>query len=317
MKYAVISDIHGNSPALRLALADAKAQGAEGFLFAGDYSISAPWAGEVIALMRSLPNARFICGNDESHLDVPPGDDGQYEVSRWCASTLTEADRAFLAAMPEEASFVYGGVRVRMAHSSEHFFGKHLHERFRTSLLPRLYPEGKIGRDELLADFRAWCEQGAMREAILALPPGVYVFGHNHIQAHAEVEGRVLVNPGSCGLPLDGGDFCCAYTLLTIEDSAVGVEERRLPMDADALIAQVKQTPQYAAARVWSELIFDEWRTCREKVYYFLHHCEQHARAAADDRRPFARETWEAAYRSFRLPPFLDPMHLTDKRSQP
>lgn len=60
MKYAIISDIHGNMPALKLVLEDARKQGADAFLFAGDYCVSAPWFNEVVACMRSLTNARFI-----------------------------------------------------------------------------------------------------------------------------------------------------------------------------------------------------------------------------------------------------------------
>ena len=82
MKYAVISDIHGNAPALRLALADAAAQHVDGYLLVGDYCISAPWAREVVDILRGLPNAHIIRGNDEAHLDVPSGDDGQFEASR-------------------------------------------------------------------------------------------------------------------------------------------------------------------------------------------------------------------------------------------
>ena len=74
------------------------------------------------------------------------------------------------------------------------------------------------------------------------------------------------------------------------------MEERRIPYDAEALILQAKSTGQYAAARVWSEIIFSEWRTVREKVYQFLHHCERYADRIGDTRRPFAKDTWEAAY---------------------
>ena len=102
MKYAVISDIHGNAPALRLVLADAVAHQVDGYLLAGDYCISAPWASEVVSILRNLPNARIIRGNDEAHLDVAPGDDGQFEVSRWCMSTLTLEDKAWLDALTED-----------------------------------------------------------------------------------------------------------------------------------------------------------------------------------------------------------------------
>ena len=296
MKYAVISDIHGNAPALRLALADAAAHGADGYLLAGDYCISAPWGHEVVGILRELPGAHIIRGNDEAHLDVPPGDDGQFEASRWCMSTLSAEDKAWLDALPETLTLTVEGVTVTMAHSSQHFVGKCMHEKFRTSVLPGFYPDGPAEREALLADFRRLWDKEAFREYIHALPEGVYVFGHNHIQAWGDFEGRMLVNPGSVGLPLDCGAFGAAYSLLTIEDGRVTVEERRLPMDAEVLITQAKSTGQYMAARVWTEIIFSEWRTVREKVYQFLHHCERYAASIGDDRRPFAKDTWEAAY---------------------
>lgn len=296
MKYAVISDIHGNAPALRLVLADATAHGVDGYLLVGDYCISAPWASEVVSILRNLPNARIIRGNDEAHLDVTPGDDGQFEVSRWCMSTLTPADKAWLDALPEELTFACEDVDIRMAHSSQVFVGKSLHEKFRTSVLPGFFPDGPASREELQADFRRLWEKDSFREYIHALPRGVYIFGHNHIQSWADFDGRILVNPGSCGLPLDCGEFGAVYSLLTIEDGRVSVEERRIPYDAEELIMHAKSTGQYAAARVWTEIIFSEWRTVREKVYQFLHQCERYADQIGDARRPFAKSTWEAAY---------------------
>ena len=302
MKYAVISDIHGNAPALRLALADAAKQGAEGYLLAGDYCINAPWASEVIPLLRALPNAHIIRGNDEAHLDVPPGDDAQFAASRWCAASLSSDDKAWLDALPEELTFDCEGVTIRMAHSSQTFVGKSLQERFRTSVLPGFYPDGPVSREQLQEDFRRLWEKESFREYIHALPRGVYVFGHNHIQSWADFEGRVLVNPGSCGLPLDcGAEFCAPYSLLTIENGCVTVEERRIPYDAEKLIALAKTTGQYQAAPIWSEIIFSEWRTVREKVYQFLHHCDRYAQSIGDLRRPFMPDTWEAAYAEWQI----------------
>ena len=297
MKYAVISDIHGNAPALRAVLTDAASIGVDGYLLAGDYCISAPWASEAVSILRKLPNARIIRGNDEAHLDIGPGEDGQFEASRWCMSTLNAEDKAWLDALPEQLDFDLEGVPFHMAHSSQTYVGKCLHEKFRTSVLPGFYPDGPASREALLADFRALWEKDEFRDHIHALDTGVYIFGHNHIQAWGEFDGRMLVNPGSCGLPLDcGASLCAPWTLLTIEDGQITLEERRVPMDAEALIAQAKSSGQYAAARVWTEIIFSEWRTCREKVYQFLHHCERYAESIGDARRPFAKDTWEAAY---------------------
>lgn len=301
MKFAIISDVHGNAPALRLALDDARRQGAEGFLFAGDYCISMPWANEVIDLIRSLPNAHCIRGNDEAHLDVPAGDDGQYEVARWCARCITAENRTWLDALPETAALSFDGVNIRMAHSSEAFVGKALHARYRTSYMPELYPRNRVSRETLTHDFRLFGQTGDMAAAIRQLEPGVYIFGHNHIQAWGSFDERVLVNPGSCGLPLDCGESGAAYALLSITDGCVSVEERRIPYDLDAFIDRIRQSEQYAAARVWTEIICSELQTGREKVSQFLWHCEEYARRIGDVRRPFARDTWQAAYQEWLL----------------
>ena len=309
MKYAVFSDVHGNAPALRLALEDARKHGAEGFLFAGDYCISAPWPNEVIALIRSIPGAQVIRGNNDDLYVFPHDDSGQYEIARWCRDTLTDENRRWLHDLPEELTFSCEGVTVRMAHSSEAFVGKTLHAHYLTSSLARMYPDGNVAHETLLQDFRSrMAGDAAFTACIDHLEPGVYIFGHNHIQCFGDFNGRLLVNPGGCGDPLDCGECCAPYTLLTIENGRCAVTERRIPYDPGPLIAQVRQSSQYAAARVWSELMFMSWRTRREKMGSFIRYCIQFAERIGDPRRPFARDTWEAAYEEWRtIAPALQP----------
>ena len=297
MKYAIISDIHGNAPALRLVLADAQANGAEGYLLAGDYCLIAPWHNEVIDLIRRLPHAHIIRGNNDNMSFFPEDDSGQYAIGRWCRSTLTAENRRWLDSLPDTLTLSCENCTLHMAHSSEAFFGKSLHNHFRSSSLARRFPDAPVSRAVLLDSFRSTlCHDEDFVQSLSALNKGIYIFGHNHIQCHGNFDGRLLINPGSCGNPLDCGEFCAPYTLLTIEDGRVSVEERRIPYDAEDLIAQVKATGQYAAARVWTEIIFSEWRTVREKVFQFLWHCERYADRIGDPRRPFAKSTWEAAY---------------------
>ena len=54
MKLAVISDIHGNFPALNAVLEDAKQRGITEFVFAGDYCLSGPYPDECIAAMNAV-----------------------------------------------------------------------------------------------------------------------------------------------------------------------------------------------------------------------------------------------------------------------
>ncbi len=297
MKYAVISDIHGNAPALQHALTDAQAFGVDGYLFAGDYCVSAPWHNEVIALIRDLPNCYVIRGNNDVMSAYPEDNSGQYAVARWCRSTLTPENRHWLDSLPDTLTFSCEGCMLHMAHSSEAFIGKTLHTHFRSSTLARRFSDGPVSRAALLDTFRHTLHGDAdFMSRISTLERGVYIFGHNHIQCHGDFDGKLIVNPGSCGNPLDCGDFGAPYTLLTIENGRCTVEERRILYDAESLITQVKESQQYAYARVWSELVFSAWRTCREKSGSFIRHCIAYADSISDARRPFAKDTWEAAY---------------------
>lgn len=110
----------------------------------------------------------------------------------------------------------------------------------------------------------------------------------------------MFINPGSCGLPLDCVEFGAPYTLLTVENGEASIEEHRVKYDVYKLIEQAKATTQYAEVRVWSEVIFKEWLTGREKVGFFLQYVGEYAKRAGDERRPFAKDTWEAAYEEWR-----------------
>ena len=296
MKYAVISDIHGNMPALQLVLEDARKQGANAFLFAGDYCVSAPWFNEVVACMRSLPNARFICGNEEHYLHLPHGEDAQFAVSRWVGRSMNADDIAWLDTLPERLDWECEGVSFHMAHPSRALMGEAEWRDFNPYALAARYPS-PIEHETFRSDIRCALLQDQDFQALLStLASGVYIFGHSHIQWHAQFGNCLFINPGSCGLPLDYGEFCAPYTLLTVQNGAYLVEERRPTYDAEALIEAVRRSEQYKAAPVWSQVIFAEWRSRRERVGYFLEHVEQYAQKIGDPRRPFMPDTWEAGF---------------------
>lgn len=67
MKYAVISDIHGNLEALKTVLSDAEAQRVDGYILLGDYCLSNPEPDACVTRIRNLPNAHVIRGNEERY----------------------------------------------------------------------------------------------------------------------------------------------------------------------------------------------------------------------------------------------------------
>jgi predicted phosphodiesterase len=66
MKYALISDIHGNLPALEAVLADLDERGGVHAIYhLGDLGGYAPWPNEVVALLRER-GITGIAGNYDS-----------------------------------------------------------------------------------------------------------------------------------------------------------------------------------------------------------------------------------------------------------
>ncbi len=297
MKYAIISDIHGNMPALKLVLEDARKQGAEAFLFAGDYCVSAPWFNEVISCLRTMPDARVIRGNEERYLHLPDGEDAQFAVSRWVGRSMSAEDIAWVDALPERLDWECEGVELHMTHNSNAFIGGAEMQTFGTGKMGLERYPGKITTQKLSEDMRNVFEQSEdFHHHLSKLPAGIYIFGHSHCQWHAPFGDRLFINPGSCGMALDCCEFGAPYTLLTVKNGAYTVEERRVSYDIEKLIEAVKQTEQYKAARVWSDVIFTEWRSCRERMLFFLMHVEQYAQKIGDPRRPFMPDTWEAGF---------------------
>ena len=98
----------------------------------------------------------------------------------------------------------------------------------------------------------------------------MYIFGHSHIQwSYLDGDaGIYLINPGSCGLPLDGLRNSVPYTVLEITDAGqVSIEEIRVPFDKAAYIRGLTQTGQFREANIWSRVIIREKHRGRKKAF--------------------------------------------------
>ena len=63
MKFSFLSDIHGNLPALEIALK--KSGKVDGYIILGDVVNYGPWSNECVQLIDTLPNCTKILGNHE------------------------------------------------------------------------------------------------------------------------------------------------------------------------------------------------------------------------------------------------------------
>lgn len=306
MKYAVIADIHGNLPALETVLSDAKKQGVCGYIFAGDYCLSGPWPNECLEVIRALPNTYIVRGNEESYLENLDGTDpatwtdGQMQISYYAYRTVSKENRDYLAELPRQIDMECSGVSIHIAHDKADFLGKITGTHWRSSLFGEKYGSAPVTKDRIAKDIREDNDADeTLQQRLGELSDGVYIFGHTHIQWNYCSGDRrvVLINPGSCGLPLDCLVGTVPYALLEInDDGAVSVEERRVGFDVRSYAESVTKTAQYEQAKVWTKVIMKEILTAREHLMPFLCFLEDYANRIGDARRPFAVETWERGY---------------------
>ena len=214
MRYALISDIHANLPALEAVLADiAKRPAVEATYHLGDLVGYAPWPNETVALLRANHIAG-VAGNydstvatDYKHCGCRYEDPRQEELSHlsydWTRRHVSLETKHHLAELP---------FRLDLKPLGGHASGPTVILVHGTPTLNTLYWEQE--RPD------SFCMK--MAEHAGAKAGDIICFGHTHKPWHRVVEGVHFVNTGSVGRPKDG-DWRAGYVLLDL-----GVDEPRV-----------------------------------------------------------------------------------------
>ena len=309
MIFAVLSDIHGNHPALLKVLEDAKKRGIDHFIITGDYCLSGAWPDDCIETLKAIPNKQIIRGNEERYLenligkDQSKWTDGQMQISYWNYRNIRTKNLEYILSLPQNLGFECYGIKIHMDHSSDAFIGEYEFGKFGPGILAKKYEKMNVTPLELQNDIAEILEKDPVfDEKINALEEGIYIFGHSHVQwSYRSMDRNILlINPGSCGLPLDGIENSIPYSVLNIsEDGTTNLEEIRVPFDKTEYVENLKLTTQYAEANVWSKVIIKELLTAKEHLTFFLQFADQYANKIGDPIRPFQVNTWEAAFEAW------------------
>jgi putative phosphoesterase len=206
-RIAVLSDVHGNAPALRAVLAEVERADVDLIVFGGDLTWG-PLPEETFELVRGL-DARFVRGNaDRAVLENV----SETEREQWMQARHTEELRDFLATFEEQVVVDVEGLGpVRLCHGSP---------RTDEECVTPETPEERV------------------REFSEGVDERVIVTAHVHIQFDREVAGIRSVNAGSVGLPYEGRPG--AYWAMLGPD----VELRRTEYDLDETIERYRASGQ-------------------------------------------------------------------------
>ena len=283
MTYAIISDIHGNIHGLDAILADAQSHGVDKYLLLGDYASMFPFGNDVVNRIRGLDNALAIRGNGEDYfinfLREKPEDmtAKQYRPLYWGFRSLSPENLAYVTTLPDTATSTEGDWDIQLAHGSSIFYRTPKIDLFFSHPLSCIRQRIPYTQEEYLSLAKAAvlaCPEAV--DEILALPKGMYLFGHNHVQFHMEHEGRIFINPGacnSCSVNSRGhGEPTVNYTILTVDGGQWVVTERQVGYDYIAAIEGMHTTGYAAFAPEWSKVTEAEMRTGRNYTTPFVYH---------------------------------------------
>ena len=304
MKTAIISDVHGNYPALLRVIEDAHANGVEQFVFIGDYIFDLPYPNEVTRLIMKLDNAHIIKGNKENYLlGLAKSDqtDWTYDQIGGIYQTFRDLEPdvlEYLMALEEEKY-------IQLA-NNEFLFATHYLKSFKTenkqncgsSEFHRRMLDDPFTHEQFLEDFQTLILSDDIRKEIESIDASVIVFGHNHLQSYGYCSGKLIINPGSCGQPLDF-NVDAAYTILEASQEGYNVEEKRVEYDVKTLINDAKNSKLYASGKIWSELVFLAIKTGKDYFGIFFETASRIAKSKDENGQFFSNETWKEAYDIF------------------
>jgi len=227
VRIALISDIHGNLPALETVLEDIKKRTVDKIICLGDLIGKGPSSGEVIDICRNtcdiVIQGNWDIGIYEHFIKI--SQDRSSDVNdkvRWYINSMTPEQCEYMGTLPHSTEFYLSGKLVRLFHAHPRDFNRY----FSDSPIEQrmeLFDYSDASKDKKAADV-----------AIYADIHGAYM--------QIVSDGRLLLNIGSVGNPLDIKQ--ASYAILDGEENdgaSFGVQFIRVPYDIERAIMIAKE----------------------------------------------------------------------------
>ncbi len=267
-RLAVLSDIHGNLPALEAVMADMIAFRPDAVVVAGDVVNWGPFSGECVEIVRREGWA-VIRGNNEYYLL-------DYNTPREPAAWLDRAQWPLLAWLHEQLSDHHARIAMWPDELSLRF------------------PDGPPIRVVHGASNNPWKGIYAAHDAAINTPlltgiaEPVVIAGHTHLAMNHIVDPWQVLNPGTVGVPLSGSR-AAQYMLLDAVDDAWQPTFRQVDYDQTPLFKAFEAQNFAARCGPIGHAVVKEFETSAIQVIPLLMW-----RAAMCPDAPFDMALWQA-----------------------
>lgn len=250
-RVALLSDIHGNLPALKAVLDHIDKILVDEIIVTGDFITDCPYPNEVIEILRSR-SARFIRGNRENYLleevengnKIWPGK-RQFESLQWTLDRIKPEYLDWLRSLQ-------GDLVVKTPDSPD-----------------LRVVHGSIDSDrELLLSSR----RERVEEVLKSIDEDYLVCGHTHLPWSCSINGKVIINPGAVGVSFNNTPLA-EYVILTSQKSVWKVDHYVIPYSVEELKEGFRHVGLLGDGDVWSNLIIDSLESGRNCNVEFIEAC--------------------------------------------
>ena len=220
MKFLLLSDIHGNYPALK-AIAEYFAETQfSAICNCGDSIVYAPFPNETLHWLQSH-NVYSILGNTDRKIKkLLKGNSfkkpGKQEKRVMYINTSRQMDKqsiTYLFSLKKKLSFSAGKHSICLFHGSPEYPNEFL------------FPNTETERFKELAD---------------ACTCSIVITGHSHVPYHKLIRATHFINPGSCGRMFDGNP-AASCAVLTINDKSVEVNHHRIAWPVEQTVKALQK----------------------------------------------------------------------------
>jgi predicted phosphodiesterase len=210
IRIAIITDVHGNLPALKAVINEIKKLSCEHIFHLGDSIGIGPFPKERLELMLQDDKINMIMGNHETYFafGIPSYvTGGEVEHQKWVHTSLNETLRLSVSKFPYVVSKQYFNIIVTFLHYPlRDDSGKF------KAILKNPTPSDL---DELFKDIKS----------------DIIFYGHHH--PFTDVEGRArYINPGSLGCSQDS---MARFTILEITKEEYSIEHKAVPYSKEQI----------------------------------------------------------------------------------
>lgn len=274
MRVAVLSDIHSNLIALKLALDSLENESIDSICFLGDYITDGENENEILNIVKNISNYAILGNREKYMLNYSPlkKNFNNYKPISTTYHNLKKENLKYLESLKEYYIIKINNFKILMIHG-ENYYTDNIEQAF----------------DRIIGDFDF----------------DVCLFGHSHRYLYKKYKNKYFINPGSLGEPCDYPTYKYCILEITTKINVI-LREFNVEETFSKLVSNYKKTKYYKKNYVWANLILYIIRDGIDYCALFLEQFNRRIENLGELNSGDFNKIWNETYNDFRKKYNLD-----------